>query len=315
MKKFLSIILGIVLFVVPLVGCTESSDKTSGETGIEFSEETSIVFSFEQDGDISVKKDGEALVESKFSFVYHIYFNDQVNLQGKRYLLEDSSLKEEFYSIVSGKKITLKKTEATTMPKGMSVSIYVSKNQAVDFLVAQDGSIWEYSLEYGEVFCYSSKSGAVDYAKIVAVYDDLDYEYPYTLKRTEEGKIVFEKDNDTVFSFSQSDINKIQLSNGMKDSWPTFIDDKAWLDVIFDIVFKKAISFRECVETYWRDELKIDVAFMGKPSNDYPQLCFCYGGYIYFYDSASKKCYVSNFSVVNATRLIGLRNEWIAQNS
>ena len=303
-------ILGILLFVVPLVGCTESSDKKSEETGIEFSEEASIVFSFEQNGDMCIEKDGETLVESKFSFVYHIYFNDQVNLQGKRYLLEDSSLKEKFYSIVSGKKITLEKTEATTMPKGMSVSIYVSKNQAVDFLVAQDGSIWEYSLEYGEVFCYSSKSGAVDYAKIVAVYDDLNYEYPYTLKRTEEGEIVFEKDNDTVFSFHQADVEKATMGSDYDGNY-AWIDDKSWLDVIFDIVFKKEIAFRECVETQWKQLTNVEISLAGDNLEENLKLHFCYGGYIFFYNRVSQKYYVSTFGVMDTTSLEALQFDWI----
>lgn len=306
MKKILSIILGVFLFITPMAGCLDFLDKKSNET--------SIVFSFEQDGDMCIEKDGETLEESKFSYTYYVSFKDQINWQGTRYLLEDSRVKEEFYSIVSGKTITLEKTEETTMPKGMSVCIYMSFEKTIDFTIAQDGSIWDYAREDGKLVYYSSQSGIVDYADILSVYKDLDYEYPYTLKRTDDGQIVFGTSNETVFSFNQADVYQIQVSSGMKDSWPTVIDDKSWLDVIFDIVFKKEIFFRESVEMIWNIEEIIDVAFIGDVSKDYPQLCFCYGGYIYFYDRVSEKYYVSNLGVSNATSLEWLRNEWIAQN-
>ena len=304
MKKFLSTILGIVLFVVPLLGCTESSDKKSEETGIEFS--------FEQDGDISVKKDGEALVESKYFYTYYVAFKDTENSEETvRYLLEDSSLKEEFYSKLSGKTIKLEKTEAASIPNGLSMKMFLMPNTPMEFTVTKDGVLWYCCNKNNENIYYSSQKEKVSYADLHKVFKRLDYQYPYVMKESDYGSFVFGTEDETEDLFYRTDVAQISLSNNA-DSYPSWIDDEVWVADILDVLSQKEISFRVCQEGRGFLEYDLEIYLQNKTGETIIVLVFGLDGYIYFLDSTSGIAYISDFLYMEEqVSLWNFKKSWI----
>ena len=118
-------------------------------------------------------------------------------------------------------------------------------------------------------------------------------------------------EEENVFSFNRADVEMATITYGWEDSNIAWVDDASWLNVLFDIVFKEEISFRDCVETQWKQEVNVDISLTGSGLENSIMLYFCYGDYIYFHDSASGKYYVSNFAVMNTTSLSAFKSEWL----
>ena len=116
MKKVIALLLGAVFLAFPFAGCKDKAEK-----------EPNIVYSFTEEGDISAKQGDQTLVETKFSYAYH------VEMKG-RYLWEDSSLKEDLYAELAGKEIALEKTEETALPQGITIKIRLPLLQSFDIL-------------------------------------------------------------------------------------------------------------------------------------------------------------------------------------
>ncbi len=298
MKKVIALLLGAVFLAFPFAGCKDKAEK-----------EPNIVYSFTEEGDISAKQGDQTLVETKFSYAYH------VEMKG-RDLWEDSSLKEDLYAELAGKEIALEKTEETALPQGITIKIRLPLLQSFDILVAEDGSVWEAvqttcTDNYNPTY-YASESGAVDYDAIYEIYEALDYEYPYTLKRSADGQVVFGTEEDTIFSFNQEEVGQVIASFGLKDSLNSEIEDDDWVQVFMDVFFRYEITFRECGENSWQDEENLIVSFASVDgvSRLTPLFYFGIGGQIYFREQTTNKVYVSHFNVTYGMGLEKLVDNW-----
>ena len=306
MKRILSIILGVFLLATPLAGCLDFLDEKPEDKA------TGVVMTFENDGDMSIKKDGETLLESKYSSAYYVSFKDRANMQeSSRYLLEDSSLKEELYSVFSGKTITLEKTEETAMPNGLSMKIFLMPNNPMEFTVAKDGALWYCYDKNNETVYYSSHKEEIPYVDLYEVFKGLDYEYSYILKEAEDGAFIFGTEEQTEILFYRNDVFNVGLSRSI-DSNPSWIDDDVWISNILNIIGQKEISFRICQEERYFLEYDLDLNLQNEMGENIIIFVFGLDGYIYFFNQTSGIAYISDFSYLEEQiSLWDLKRSWL----